>query len=287
MDTLRMGKEYKDDVLDEWRRRDARKRREWRELVERTRFDVKKTAQKCADYVRQFLSGEFGEPSYSEKRNFIFAAYQGDFHACKLYALKFGEVEGALDCQIEVDGKTALACASEKGHQRIVQLLVNRGADPDVRDRYGCTALHYACEAAEFECVELLLEAQADVDARNRFNVRPLMKAAEAGDPDIVDLLLEFAATPSHRDKLEKWTALHYAAKSGDTDCILSLLKAGCEYSKASSTGQTAQDIALDLRHKRAAIMLGKWRRRKLFPQGNKISAQALDELEWGFGPDD
>lgn len=287
MDTLRLGKEYKDEVLEDWRRRDTRTRKEWAGLVERTKFDIKKTAQKCVDYVRVYLSGDFGEPSFSAKRSFIFSAVQHDYYACRTWLLKYGEVPGAIDCQHELDGKTALAIASEQGNERLVNLLLNRGARTDVRDRFGCQPLHYACGAGNFECVELLLEAGADSDARDRFHIRPLMRAAEVGDSDVIDLLLEFAATPSHRDKLEKWTALHYAAKSGDTDSILSLLKAGTDYAKVSSTGQTALDVALDHKRKKAAIMLQKWRRRKLFPPSNKLAAQAIDEIEWGFTPDD
>ena len=72
------------------------------------------------------------------------------------------------DIQINRAGKdqlTALAIASRKGHKEIVELLLKKGAEPNIRDKYGTTPLHYAALYGHMAIVETLLHSEADVDA--------------------------------------------------------------------------------------------------------------------------
>ena len=72
------------------------------------------------------------------------------------------------DIQINRVGKdrlTALAIASRKGHKEIVELLLKKGAEPNIRDKYGTTPLHYAALYGHMAIVETLLHSEADVDA--------------------------------------------------------------------------------------------------------------------------
>ena len=72
------------------------------------------------------------------------------------------------DIQINRAGKdrlTALAIASRKGHKEIVELLLKKGAEPNIRDKYGTTPLHYAALYGRMAIVETLLHSGADVDA--------------------------------------------------------------------------------------------------------------------------
>ena len=72
------------------------------------------------------------------------------------------------DIQINQAGKdrlTALAIASRKGHKEIVELLLKKGAEPNIRDKYGTTPLHYAALYGHMAIVETLLHSGADVVA--------------------------------------------------------------------------------------------------------------------------
>ena len=72
------------------------------------------------------------------------------------------------DIQINRAGKdqlTAIAIASRKGHKEIVELLLKKGAEPNIRDKYGTTPLHYAALYGHMAIVETLLHSEADVDA--------------------------------------------------------------------------------------------------------------------------
>ncbi len=278
---LRLGLDYKKHVLEDWRKRDEKRKSLWSRMVENNKLDLKKTANQVKDYIQTYMSGEFGEPSWRDKRDFLFSAVRGDFYACKTYQLKFCEVQGALDCQNERDGMTALAIAAENEDQKLVEFLLARGANPMIKDRFGNTALHYAALSYDEEIADVLLLNGSKVDVRNRMGVTPLMMACEAGDAGMAKLLLEdFNAIPNKRDKIEKWTALHYAAKSGDVETIKVLLKNGCDYSKMSATKRTPQDVALDCEQEEAAMLLVKWRRRELGLIENKFSEAAMEDLD-------
>ena len=68
------------------------------------------------------------------------------------------------------DGKTALCFAAISGSTKIVELLINAGADPNIRERReldeGWTPLMYAVEQGHFDIVKNLIEAGADINAK-------------------------------------------------------------------------------------------------------------------------
>ena len=62
----------------------------------------------------------------------------------------------------EVSGARALHQAVFGGHSETVQLLLKKGADPNIRDRIGATPLRYAVWTEQARIVELLLSSGAD-----------------------------------------------------------------------------------------------------------------------------
>ena len=75
------------------------------------------------------------------------------------------------------DGSRPLHHAATWGYDRIVALLLARGADPDARDRTGSTPLHWAATNGHRRSCELLLKAGADVNALDRRRQTPLAAA--------------------------------------------------------------------------------------------------------------
>jgi ankyrin repeat protein len=57
------------------------------------------------------------------------------------------------------DGLTPLHAASQEGHESVVRLLVDRGANIDARDREGKTALLLAGKTGYRDVVRLLIDA--------------------------------------------------------------------------------------------------------------------------------
>ena len=64
--------------------------------------------------------------------------------------------------------------ATERGFQKIVELLIYAKADVDICNDIGDTALLIAAKAGHRECLQLLLEAEADVDVVNKSGTNPL-----------------------------------------------------------------------------------------------------------------
>jgi ankyrin repeat protein len=87
----------------------------------------------------------------------------------------------------------------------MVQLLLDRGADPARTWSFGETALHRAALRRHADAVRLLLAAKADADRRDSFGLTPLHHAVKRGtdddmkpygpvDPEVIDLLVAAGA---------------------------------------------------------------------------------------------
>jgi ankyrin repeat protein len=83
-------------------------------------------------------------------------------------------VEGKNDKNIPMP----LIVAARNGHIKIVELLLLRGADVNVRDKeQGTTALIAAAQQGHKEIVELLLKNGADINARETSGKTALVEA--------------------------------------------------------------------------------------------------------------
>ena len=94
----------------------------------------------------------------------------------------------------ELRAKSALVFACWYQHPDIARLLIEEGADPNLRTNSNFTALHYAAEKGSTELVELLIKAGADVNALNDAQRSPLHIAAYEGNAEIVELLINHGA---------------------------------------------------------------------------------------------
>jgi hypothetical protein len=76
-----------------------------------------------------------------------------------------------------------------------VKALLEAGVDVNTKYRYGTTALFPACDRGHTEIVKLLLERGAEVNVRDTFyRATPLTWAATKGNSEIVKLLLDKGA---------------------------------------------------------------------------------------------
>ena len=75
------------------------------------------------------------------------------------------------------DGSTPLHCAVWKGHQQVVALLLEAGADVNAQnenDHWGTTPLHAAAHANQAAIAQLLIDHGADVQATDREGRTPM-----------------------------------------------------------------------------------------------------------------
>ncbi|KAE8987746.1 hypothetical protein PR003_g20609 [Phytophthora rubi] len=120
-------------------------------------------------------------------------------------------------------GVTAFHAAANAGDVKMLQLLCDAGAEPEVRDENGWTALHYAAacptgpEALHFLC-ELLPDGFIDTQCSEGNTA--LHVAAGCGCLDNVCALLETAANP-HVCNFNEESAYHLALRNNHIQCAV------------------------------------------------------------------
>lgn len=119
---------------------------------------------------------------------------------------------------------TLLLRAAEKGHDEIVGLLVEKGADLETKNTiFGTTPLIWGHRSRNKVVVKRLREKGANIDSRDTRGQTPLSKAAESGHEAIVKLLLEKGANIDLSD-VDRQTPLSWAAESGH-EAVVKLLQ--------------------------------------------------------------
>ena len=94
----------------------------------------------------------------------------------------------------------------------IVELLLARGAQPNMKNETGATALIIAARNNHAAITQALLRRGATVNATDRQGRTALMHAAEMGHAVTVRTLLSNGADPRLANN-KGWTALKYAAQ--------------------------------------------------------------------------
>jgi len=134
---------------------------------------------------------------------------------------------GANANAVAITGDTPLMFASSGGHTTIVKDLLSHGASVNALsgEKYGDhTALISATESGQVETVQVLLDAGADPNLRTVHNrTTALISAAYLGHRDIVLLLINRGAD-IRASSSEGFTACASAAENGHQD-IVTLLK--------------------------------------------------------------
>lgn len=77
------------------------------------------------------------------------------------------------------------------GNTKIVTLLLNNGADPNIRAKDGSTPLHIAAQNGDAQMIRILLFNGANLALRGRDGKLPVDIAIEAGNHDAAGLLKE------------------------------------------------------------------------------------------------
>jgi len=147
--------------------------------------------------------------------------------------------------------KPLLQRAVERGQEQQVRNLLKQNLDVNERAEAGWTALLYAAAQGYPRIVRLLLDAGANPDMGNVHGITPLMYGARYKNVDVCKLLLEYGANPNLQDAYGM-TALMVATLVGSADVAKMLLKAGANTNIKDRNDMTALDIAH--KHKQGKI---------------------------------
>jgi hypothetical protein len=122
-------------------------------------------------------------------------------------------------------GETQLHFCAENGFTTSVKRLLSiRNINVNVKDDWrGYTPLHNAAANGRIEIAGLLLQNGAEVNVKNNNGYTPLHWAAEEDNIDVLHLLVENGADLEAQDN-DGYRALHYAAWHGNLPFIQELI---------------------------------------------------------------
>ncbi|XP_067660339.1 ankyrin repeat domain-containing protein 50-like [Haliotis asinina] len=124
-----------------------------------------------------------------------------------------------IDCQKWI-GRTPVMLAALKGHREVVELLVTKGANVKLIDKFGINILHLACLGGDRDVVKYILSRDMTyIDDIAQCKRTPMMLAAENGHEEVVELLLNEGANMSLVDDGRN-NILHLACERGHLEVV-------------------------------------------------------------------
>ena len=160
-------------------------------------------------------------------------------------------------------GFTTLMCAAKVGHEGVVKLLLDRGANPN--ELTITTPLHVAAKYGHPDVVKVLLAEGAEPNILNKDGITPLIYPAFMCNEDVIKHLLDGGAD-ANIAKRNGMTALQLAIAGKSkymcpnfpdlnpiwpkiTLVVELLLNRGADPNKANQTGETPLHFAAHIGH--------------------------------------
>ena len=182
----------------------------------------------------------------------LWAAWNGHEAVVKLLLERGAE----LETKDNDSGRTPLLWAAWNGHEAVVKLLLEKGAELETKDNdSGWTPLLWASWNGHEAVVKLLLEKGAELESKDDNGQTPLWWAAYNGHKAVVKLLLEKGADLESKDDYGQ-TPLWWAANNGHKAVVKLLLKKGADLESKDNYGRTLLWRAANNGHKAVVKLL-------------------------------
>lgn len=165
---------------------------------------------------------------FSESYNFLKAVKDRDGAEATKFLNKPGSV--IVNTRDVSSGETALHIVVARRDATWMGFLLQKGANPNLRDKKGLTPLMLATQLRFIDGVRVLLTKKANVNQTNNQGETALIRAVQLRDAELVRVLLVGGADPDRTDTLAGLSARDYATRDRRAASILS------EIEKADAT---------------------------------------------------
>lgn len=121
-------------------------------------------------------------------------------------------------------GEGALHTVIKRGDETYLRFLLQKGADPNLRDGRGNTPLLLVVTTGQTDMIGILAAAKANANIANSAGETPLIRAVQRRDITMVRELLAAGADPDQGDLLAGMSARDYATQDPRNAAIAKVL---------------------------------------------------------------
>lgn len=182
---------------------------------------------------------------------------------------------GGLMLPMDVVGaqkRPPMDVAIVQNKKKIIEFLIARGADVNVKSKGGITPLH---KAGSKEIAELLIKYGANINAQTNGNDGSPLYYAVGFDKEVVEVLIAHGADVNYKNQSGN-TPLHLAVSSNQKEIVELLINHGAEMGVKDRNGETPLDMAV--RNNRGELVT------LLLAKGEHLNDKpkyGLTELHW------
>jgi tetratricopeptide (TPR) repeat protein len=186
-------------------------------------------------------------------------------------------LDGRMEAEIAANFcGTALYNAAKGGHESIVGLLLQKGADANYKEHED-SSVYVASRAGSEAVVRLLLEKEADVNLSCGNHGTALHAACATGHTKLLKLLIDKGANLNVQ--CEKYGSPLHAACAGGHEAVVEILLAkGADANLQSKPHGTPLQMALANKNQRLTRILIDWTAR--LPSASKNGVDIMDDWE-------
>eukprot|EP01117_Protostelium_nocturnum_P016504 TRINITY_DN6541_c0_g1_i1.p1 TRINITY_DN6541_c0_g1~~TRINITY_DN6541_c0_g1_i1.p1 ORF type:complete len:754 (-),score=232.36 TRINITY_DN6541_c0_g1_i1:129-2390(-) len=192
---------------------------------------------------------EFKNPTECDL-SLLKAAKEGNLEHLKHFIEEGGNINMG-----DAYGSTALHFCSLQGNEEAVNILLdNENCLVNCTDFLGRSPIFYAAKIGNANILQRLVEMGGDVKIKPENGETPLMKSSQNGHFECIRIILKEESFEGGREELLRYlnendthlfTALHYAALKGHTNCLKWLLQNGADINPKNTHGETPLHLSV------------------------------------------